>query len=104
MPAAQSVAVRFTITARPKSPNRSTPLPSMFIPAISATTVSKLQVIRARVSAAIMYPTTMPPRLGADSMKRRAKPLSKSRAIAKPVNTPPKAADWSTTNTNWNAV
>ena len=54
MPAAHSVAVRFTISARPNSPNRSTPLPSMFIPAISATAVSKHQVISARVSAAIM--------------------------------------------------
>src|SRR5207247_11193386 len=29
---------------------------------------------------------------------------SKSRAIPKPVKTPPNAADWSRTNTNWKAV
>jgi len=30
--------------------------------------------------------------------------LLQSAAIPKPVNTPPKAADWSRTKTNWNAV
>ena len=43
-------------------------------------------------------------RFGAASISRRAKPLSKSAAIPKPVNTPPKAADCSSTKTNWNAV
>ena len=37
-------------------------------------------------------------------MRRRANPLSKSRAIENPVNTPPNAADWRSTNTNWKAV
>ena len=46
----------------------------------------------------------MPSRFGAASIIRRAKPDSKSAAIAKPVNTPPKAAAWSSTKTNWNAV
>jgi hypothetical protein len=32
------------------------------------------------------------------------KPLSKSRAMPNPVNTPANAADWSRTKTNWNAV
>ena len=32
------------------------------------------------------------------------KPLSKSRATPKPVKTPPNAADWSSTKTNWKAV
>ena len=42
--------------------------------------------------------------LNAASIIRRAKPDSKSAAIPKPVNTPPKAAACSSTNTNWNAV
>jgi hypothetical protein len=42
----------------------------------------------------------IPLRRGAQSSSLRAKPVSKSRAIAKPVNTPPKAADCM----NWNAV
>jgi hypothetical protein len=42
--------------------------------------------------------------LGAASSRRRAKPLSKSRAMPKPVKTPPKTADWSRTNANWKAV
>jgi hypothetical protein len=46
----------------------------------------------------------IPVRCGAASRSRRANPVSKSRAIPKPVNTPPKAADWSSTNTNWKAV
>ena len=37
---------------------------------------------------------TIPPRLGAASSSRRAKPNSKSAAIAKPVKTPPNAAAW----------
>ena len=31
-------------------------------------------------------------------------PESKSAAIEKPMNTPPKAADWSSTKTNWKAL
>ena len=46
----------------------------------------------------------MPVRRGAASRRRRAKPLSKSRAIAKPLKIPPNAADWRKTNTNWKAV
>ena len=37
------------------------------------------------------YPTTMPAWLGAASSSRREKPDSKSRAMEKPVKTPPKA-------------
>ncbi len=36
----------------------------------------------------------MPLRLDAASSSRRANPLSKSRAIPKPVKTPANAADW----------
>ena len=43
-------------------------------------------------------------RFGAASSSRRAKPDSKSRAIPKPVKTPPNAADWISTKQNWNAV
>src|SRR3954468_25113695 len=46
----------------------------------------------------------MPLRLAAGSRERRAKPVSKSRAIPKPVKPPPKAADCSSTKTNWKAV
>src|SRR4051812_9043781 len=37
-------------------------------------------------------------------MSLRPKPISKSRATAKPVNTPANALDWISTKTNWNAV
>ena len=47
-----------------------------------------------RTSETIMYPRIIPSRLGAASMNRWAKPLSKSRAIAKPVNAPPMATVW----------
>jgi hypothetical protein len=46
----------------------------------------------------------IPPRFGALSSSRRAKPESKSRATAKPVKTPPNAEDCRKTKTNWNAV
>src|SRR6266516_3426514 len=46
----------------------------------------------------------MPLRFGAASISRRMKPLSKSRAMPKPVKTPENAADCSRTNTNWKAV
>ena len=46
----------------------------------------------------------MPVRWEAESSSRRAKPLSKSRAMLKPVNTPANAADCSMTNANWKAV
>jgi hypothetical protein len=61
-------------------------------------------VIAQRPSAAIAYPARRPVRLGAAIISRRAKPYSKSRATPNPVNTPPNAADWSSTNTNWKAV
>jgi hypothetical protein len=35
---------------------------------------------------------------------RRATPVSKWRGMPNPLNPPPTAADWSRTNTNWNAV
>ena len=46
-------------------------------------------VAAARTSADSQYPATMPPRFVAPSIRRRAKPDSKSRATEKPVNTPP---------------
>jgi hypothetical protein len=42
----------------------------------------------------------MPPRFGAASSRRRAKPNSKSAAIEKPVKTPPNAAAWMHTKPN----
>ena len=39
----------------------------------------------------------IPPRFVAPSISRREKPDSKSRAIEKPVKTPPKVAAWSST-------
>ena len=54
--------------------------------------------------AAIANPSTIPVLCGEASSKRRANPNSKSRAIPNPVKTPPKAADWRSTKTNWNAV
>ncbi len=46
----------------------------------------------------------MPRRSSAASISRRAKPLSKSIATVKPVNSPANIEDWHSTNTNWNAV
>jgi hypothetical protein len=46
----------------------------------------------------------IPPRCGAETSSRFAKPRSKSRAIPNPAKTPPNAADCRSTNTNWNAV
>ena len=46
----------------------------------------------------------MADRFGAASRKRLAKPLSKSRAIEKPLKTPENAADCRNTNTYWKAV
>ncbi len=46
----------------------------------------------------------MASRLGAASIMRRPKPDSKSRAIEKPMNTPPNAEACISTKTNWNAV
>ena len=51
-----------------------------------------------------LWGTEAPTQEDAASIKRRMKPVSQSRAIPKPVNTPANAADCSSTNTNWNAV
>ena len=56
-----------------------------------------------RTSAASAYPSTIPVRFGAASSRRRANPDSKSRAIPKPVKTPPNAADWIRTKQKWKA-
>ena len=80
------------------------PLPSMFIRASSATVVTTTATVAQRTNADTAYPSRMPLRFGAASISRRMNPLSKSRAIPKPVNTPANAADCKRTNTNWNAV
>ena len=82
----------------------STGPPPTCIPATRAMIVRSVAVMHQRRSAAMLYPTTIPIRFGAASSSRRAKPPSKSRATPNPVKTPPNAADWSSTNTNWNAV
>ena len=74
------------------------------MPATSAIVVSSTHTNTARTMAEMAYPPRMPSRLGAASIIRRPKPDSKSRAMAKPVNTPPNADAWSSTNTNWKAV
>ena len=76
----------------------------MCIPTASAIPVRTTAVTIQRPRAAIAYPSTIPLRFGAASSSRRAKPLSKSRAIPNPVKTPPNAADCSNTKTNWKAV
>jgi hypothetical protein len=58
----------------------------------------------ARITAATPYPSTTAERCGAARKSRRVKPESKSAPIEKPMNTPPKAADWSSTKTNWKAL
>jgi hypothetical protein len=55
-----------------------------------------------RTNAASPKPTRMPSRLGDASSRRFPKPPSKSRAMPKPVKTPPKAAACRRTKTNWN--
>jgi hypothetical protein len=50
-------------------------------------------VVTQRTSPAIMYPITMPMRFGAASISRLMKPVSQSRAMPNPVNTPENAAD-----------
>ena len=49
------------------------------MPAASATQVRTTAIIAQRTSAAIAYPAMMPPRCGAETSRRRAKPRSKSR-------------------------
>ena len=74
------------------------------MPVASPTPKMIVAVMRKRPSAASTHPATTADRCGAARKRRRVKPLSKSRAIEKPVNTPPNAADWRKTKTNWNAV
>ena len=74
--------------------------PRISIPLMSAATKTTASTTTARAIAAIMYPMTIPPRFGAASMSLRAKPNSKSAAIAKPVKTPPNAAAWMQTKPN----
>ena len=104
-PAAHSVAVTLTSSARTTSPNRSTPPPSTCMPVASATTNSSTPTIaRAHERRERVARRGCPSRLGAASSSRREKPDSKSAAIEKPVNTPPNADACSSTKTNWNAV
>ena len=74
------------------------------MPAIAAATETIVAVKNQRAIAASAYPAMIPRRRGEASSSRRPKPDSKSPAAAKPVNTPPKAADCRKTKTNWNAV
>ena len=86
-------------------PKTSTAPPKTFIPAMSATTVSTVAVTRpAQRAPPARSRARSRVRFGAASSSRRAKPDSKSRAIPKPVKTPPNAADWIRTKQNWNAV
>ena len=96
-PLANRMAAAFTSSARVYRPRRSTPPPVISRPASSATTVTTSTVNVARTSAPSQYPPMMPPRLGAASSIRRAKPDSKSLAMLKPLKTPPKAEAWSNT-------
>ena len=82
----------------------STALPPTSIPTSSAIVVSSVAVKLQRTSAASPYPSRIPKRFGEASSSRLPKPPSKSRAMPKPVKTPPNAADWSRTKTNWNDV
>ena len=58
----------------------------------------------ARTSAATPKPASTAERSPAARNSRRVKPESKSAPIEKPMNTPPNAADCSSTKTNWNAL
>ncbi len=104
IPDAYRTAARQVSVASRYSPSRSTAPPPTCIPTASAITVSITHTNTARDRAASAYPATIADRRGAASISRRPKPDSKSRAMAKPVNTPPKAEAWSSTNTNWKAV
>ena len=94
----------FTRKAREYRPTRSMGSPETSIPTTRAITVMSAATITQRRNAAIAYPRTIPLRFGEARRSLRAKPPSKSRATPKPVNTPPNAADWSRTKTNWNVV
>ena len=58
----------------------------------------------ARITAATPKPAITAERSRAARKRRRVKPESKSAPIEKPMKTPPKAADWSSTKTNWKAL
>jgi hypothetical protein len=58
----------------------------------------------ARITAATPKPVITAERSPAARNRRRVKPESKSAAIEKPMKTPPKAADWRSTKTNWKAL
>ena len=104
IPADQKKPQVLMISASVYSPIRSTGPPPTFMPDASAITVRSVAVMHQRRIAARPYPSTMPVLFGEASISRRAKPPSKSRATPKPVKTPPKAADWRRTKTNWKAV
>ena len=57
-----------------------------------------------RITAASPKPAITAERSPAASKRRRVNPESKSAAIEKPMKTPPKAADWRSTKTNWKAL
>ena len=103
-PQAHRTAATLIIAASTYNAGRSTPCPPTFICTAKATPVRNVAVTSQRQSAAAAYPITIPVRCGAARSRRRAKPVSKSRAIPNPVKTPPNAADCSSTKTNWNAV
>ena len=78
-------------------PTRSIPPPFSSSPAISATIVTTVIVVTERTRAEIQYPPTIPFRLVAPSISRRAKPDSKSRATENPMKMPPTVDAWSST-------
>ena len=79
------------------------PLPPTCMPVARAMPKTTTQTSTARTSPATPYPAITAERSRAARSSRRVKPESKSAPIEKPMNTPPKAADWSSTKTNWNA-
>ena len=99
-PAAQPKPTSTSSSASPYIATMSTPSPVICIPVTSATPVTTVSVIAARVSATNAYPSAMPRRFSAASISRRANPLSKSNASVKPVNRPENIADCDITNTN----
>src|SRR2546426_896581 len=88
----------------PISPDSSRPSPATCIPVARAIAKTIAHTKAARITAETPKPAITAERSCADTKSRRVKPESKSAAIEKPMNTPPKAADWSNTNTNWNAL
>ena len=104
IPIAHRAAVKFMPMPSPISPDSSMPLPSTCMPAIRPAIVTTVATTSHRRNAPTTYPAMIPLRRGAPSISLRAKPDSKSRATAKPVKTPPNAADCRNTNANWNEV